>query len=55
MWGLLKLFFEHYEQCIHMSKMKFYLNEKLRYNVRDLKNLYKVANTHWIFELGFEF
>ena len=29
-----------------MSKMKFYLNEKWRSNVCDLRNLYKVANTH---------
>jgi len=28
-----------------MSKMKFYLNEKWRSNVCDLRNLYKVANT----------
>ena len=27
-----------------MSKIKFYLNEKWRFNVCDLRKLYKVAN-----------
>ena len=40
-----------------MSKKKFYLNEKWRSNVCDLRNLYKVANTHIGYlnlDLGFD-
>ena len=40
-----------------MSKIKFYLNEKWRSNVCDLRILYKVANTYikyLILDLGFD-
>ena len=40
-----------------MSKMKFYLNEKWKSNVCDLRNLYKVANAligYLNLDLGFD-